>query len=315
MREEWGDDEGQSAAKERRSRLLAGYRRLREELDAFKPDIVLIWGDDQFENFKRDCVPAFCIGIYDKVVSRPYGGGAVPYKTKENVWGLPPDTELTIHCHSAGARGLCQSLIESGFDPAYSLETRHPSGLAHSFNNTVLYLDYDRKGFDYPIIPFHVNCYGNQLIRTSAAAVGEGANEVSPPSPTAARCFDLGRATARFFAASPWRVALIGLFELVARFAHAEAWAPLSRRAGRSRAFRTAPLQSFHRLGQAIRPALDKSGQHEVLNWICLAGAMSELGQKVEIVDYVESYVFNSSKCFALFPPRKETGGALRAAS
>jgi hypothetical protein len=47
---------------------------------------------------------------------------------------------------------------------------------------------------------------------------------------------------------------------------------------------------------------MEDSGQHEVLNWICLAGAMSELGQKAEIVDYVETYVFNSAKCFAYFP-------------
>jgi len=33
------------------------------------------------------------------------------------------------------------------------------------------------------------------------------------------------------------------------------------------------------------------------------AGAMTELRQQPKIVDYVESYVFNSSKCFALFPP------------
>ncbi len=38
-----------------------------------------------------------------------------------------------------------------------------------------------------------------------------------------------------------------------------------------------------------------------MLNWVCLAGAMAELGYKAEIVDYVETYVFNSSKCFALF--------------
>ena len=77
MRKEWGNDEGQGAARHHRDRLLAGYRRLREELDAFRPDLVLIWGDDQFENFKRDCVPAFCVGIFDKVVSRPFSGGQI----------------------------------------------------------------------------------------------------------------------------------------------------------------------------------------------------------------------------------------------
>ena len=44
-------------------------------------------------------------------------------------------------------------------------------------------------------------------------------------------------------------------------------------------------------------------GQHEFRNWICLAGAMTELGADVEIVDYMESYVLNSNKCFAIMRP------------
>jgi hypothetical protein len=46
---------------------------------------------------------------------------------------------------------------------------------------------------------------------------------------------------------------------------------------------------------------LDDAGQHEFLKWACLARAMDELGYHPEIVDFVESYVFNSSKCFAVF--------------
>jgi hypothetical protein len=46
---------------------------------------------------------------------------------------------------------------------------------------------------------------------------------------------------------------------------------------------------------------LDDAGQHEFLNWACLARAMDDLGYHPEIVDFVESYVFNSSKCFAVF--------------
>jgi hypothetical protein len=43
---------------------------------------------------------------------------------------------------------------------------------------------------------------------------------------------------------------------------------------------------------------------------------MSELGQTAEIVSYIETYVFNSSKCFAYFPPRASAGvtGRMRAA-
>jgi hypothetical protein len=49
-----------------------------------------------------------------------------------------------------------------------------------------------------------------------------------------------------------------------------------------------------------------RSGQHEMLNWICLAGAAE--GRTPEVLTYSESYIFNSSKCVALF--REPTTGA-----
>jgi hypothetical protein len=36
---------------------------------------------------------------------------------------------------------------------------------------------------------------------------------------------------------------------------------------------------------------------------MCLAGAMETLDYKPEIIDYVETYVLNSSKCLAVFKP------------
>ena len=36
--------------------------------------------------------------------------------------------------------------------------------LAHAFTNTLLYLDWDRRGFPWPVIPFAINCYGSDLI-------------------------------------------------------------------------------------------------------------------------------------------------------
>jgi hypothetical protein len=310
MRREWGDDEGQAAARAHRDRLLAGYRRLREELDAFQPDVVLIWGDDQFENYKRNCVPAFAVGIFDEVISKPFDGNAVVFKTEENAWGLPPDTELPIRGHYQAARDLAKALLDGGFDVAYSLQFDHPRGLAHSFNNTVVYLDYDRQGFDYPVIPFHVNCYGSQLLKTSASAVGEGADVTTPPSPSPARCFELGGAIARFFADSPWRVALIG----------SSSWSHGSLTPKHGRLYpdlaadrvRHEELRSgdFSRWGSITQEEMEDSGQHELLNWIALAGAMTEMGMKAQVVDFVESYIFNSSKCFALFPPQGKSAGA-----
>ena len=58
---------------------------------------------------------------------------------------------------------------------------------------------------------------------------------------------------------------------------------------------------TYARWRDLTTPQLEDAGQQEMLNWITLTGAMHELGRKAEIVDHVESYVFNSDKCFAVF--------------
>jgi hypothetical protein len=40
-----------------------------------------------------------------------------------------------------------------------------------------------------------------------------------------------------------------------------------------------------------------------MLNWMVLVGAMAELKRKPVIHDYVETYIFQSDKCFCSFPP------------
>jgi len=72
MRQEWGDDQGVAGAARHREQMVAGIRRVRQELDDFNPDFVLIWGDDQYENFKEDIVPPFCIQIYDDMKLKPW---------------------------------------------------------------------------------------------------------------------------------------------------------------------------------------------------------------------------------------------------
>jgi hypothetical protein len=46
---------------------------------------------------------------------------------------------------------------------------------------------------------------------------------------------------------------------------------------------------------------MEAAGQQEVLNWVCLAGAMSELGYKMKLLDWCETWLFNAPKCLALF--------------
>ena len=49
--------------------------------------------------------------------------------------------------------------------------------------------------------------------------------------------------------------------------------------------------------------AVEDSGQQEILNWVCLAGAMSELKRKPSETGFVDTWIFNSSKVFLIAPP------------
>lgn len=304
MRAEWGDDAGQSAALRHRERLLAGYRALRIVLDEFAPDLVLVFGDDQFENFRLDGVPAFCAYLFDELICTPYGGGAIPFETDENAFDLPPDTPLNLRGHPQAAQALTTHLLDSGFDLSWASTTRHEAGLAHSFANTALFLDLPDAGrsFRYPLIPLHVNCYGGQLLKGAARGLGADAPSfITPPSPTPARCFALGSAIGRFLATSPWRAAIVAS----SSWSHASLTAKHQRLYPDIEADRRlrADLDTgaWTRWGELTRESIEDAGQHEVLNWICLAGAMATLERRAQVVDFVESWVFNSSKCFALF--------------
>jgi hypothetical protein len=145
-----------------------------------------------------------------------------------------------------------------------------------------------------------VNCYGRDVIRNRGGG-SQFAVEADPPAPSPRRCFELGRATARILRDGPWRVVLMA----------SSSW---------SHAFLTEKnhflypdLEADRVLLEHLRAGdydtwrdlsleqLEASGQHEVLNWVCLAGAMAELGAKMELVDWVETWIFNAPKCQAIF--------------
>ena len=42
-------------------------------------------------------------------------------------------------------------------------------------------------------------------------------------------------------------------------------------------------------------------GQQELLNWVCLAGAMSELGRRPVWADLAKTYMYAAPKAFAIF--------------
>ena len=297
MREEWGSDEGTTSARHHRDRLVKALRKTREQIDAFRPDLIVIWGDDQYENFREEIVPPYCVYAHDIFEFGP---------PPNNVWNEPKDTKFRLPGHVTAAKCLASRLIEAGFDTAYSYKPLHHP-LGHAFVNGILYLDYDRKGFSYPTVPFAINCYGRQVIAQRGGLPNfenpPGEAELDPPAPTPRRLFELGAATARIFSQSPWRVVLLAS-------------------SGWSHAFLTAKNQYLfpdtladREMYDALRTgnyelwrnypagAVEESGQQELLNWMCIAGALAELKRNPTETEFIDTWIFNSSKCFLVAPP------------
>jgi Catalytic LigB subunit of aromatic ring-opening dioxygenase len=139
---------------------------LRQKLEAFDPDVLIVVGDDQHENLVDDNMPPFSIFMGEKVeasVSLRYLNQA----RSEN------RTKYRVEAKLAGA--LVGGLMDEGFDPAYSKRTRYDGGLGHAFARVLKFLtpDADRR-----VIPVMVNTY-------------------YPPAPSAHRCAQFGVALAK----------------------------------------------------------------------------------------------------------------------
>ncbi|MFT7648060.1 MAG: hypothetical protein ACI8Y4_002810 [Candidatus Poriferisodalaceae bacterium] len=302
MQAEWGDDGGRSSAPAHRAQLIDGFDRVRAELEDFAPDVVLVWGDDQYENFKEDLIPPFSILAYpDRVVK--------PYETKQgkrgkSYWDESPDLEIEIKGRPDIARSLTASLIESGFDVAYAYEPLHDKQLAHAFLNTVLFLDHRRTGFEWPMICMPINCYGSKVIAAEGAWKPFGQElEFDPPSPSPSRLMDMGSAVARILRESPWRVSIIASSSWSHAFLVDHLWR-LRPDTDADRELYSAMVNGQYEVwANRTTAEVDHAGQQEVLNWFALLGAARELGASLNWSTFVETWVFNSNKVFSAWEP------------
>ena len=290
MQAEWGTDEGTTFAAKHREQFFSGVRKLRAAIDDFKPDAVVIFGDDQYENFHEDIIPPFCVYICDSYESKPFlrSRGGEP---RPNVWGEPFDKSFIAPGNARMASALTKSFLEEGFDMSYSYKFLHMEHLGHAFTNTLLYLDYDRKGWDYPIIPIHINAYGSSVVRNrggSSNLFEDVEREADPPSPSPRRSFELGQALARIVKASPWRIVVIGSSSWSHAFLTAKNGYVYPDVESDRRRFAELSSGNFTAWRDLSLEEIEDAGEQEVLNWIPLAGAMYELGQQPAMCEFVE---------------------------
>ena len=159
-------------------------------------------------------------------------------------------------------------------------------------------------------MPISVNAYGRWLVGArgrpmtpSEAAIFEGQVELDPPGPQPWRCFQLGAAVARAVAKSPWKVALVASSSWSHSFLVAKHSLMFPDVESDKRYFEALCAGDWETWRKTTIEQAEDRGHHELLNWFSLAGAMAELGRKPDEAAFLESWISNSDKVFAVFRP------------
>lgn len=238
----------QEAMSAHAARCNAAIGALREKLTDMAPDTILIMGDDQEENILVDNMPPFTMFIADEVDAT----------VKFRYLGENETDQMTRYrVNGPLANELLSGLMDQGFDPAWSRQTRYHAGLGHAFGRVLKFLTPDAEC---AIIPVMVNTY-------------------YPPAPSAKRCYQFGAALGRLIAASDnaERVVLIASGGL----SHTKIDEKLDQDIIAALATANADYLS------GIPDDVLTEGTSEIRNWIAVAGAMGSGGT---MVDYVPCY-------------------------
>jgi 3-O-methylgallate 3,4-dioxygenase len=162
----------------------AGVNSVAQLLQELAPDLLVVVGDDQYEQFQDENMPVFCV----------YRGETLPTervrsasrRTGSQAWSSPLWEKLREERTVAAlprqpaapalAEHVVRYLINEGFDIAVSKEMKEEVGLGHAFSFVYRKL-LPRGGL--PMLPIMVNTF------------------FPPNQPTPQRCYSLGQALRR----------------------------------------------------------------------------------------------------------------------
>lgn len=231
---------------------------LGELLRQAKPDLVVIFGDDQHEQFYDDNMPTFAIyhGKSLPVVKHSGRNPAAWKDAEERGWA---ETAAEYQNAWELAEHLVASLATDEFDIARCNRLRDDMGVGHAFSFL-----YRRiwPGATVPALPVMINTY------------------YPPNQPTPKRCYSLGQAIRRGI--ESWkqdaRVVLMASGGLSHMVIDEEM----------DRAVLSAMLHKNPQGLFALPRNKLRGGTSETLNWIALAGTMEPM--RMELIDYVPTY-------------------------
>jgi Catalytic LigB subunit of aromatic ring-opening dioxygenase len=159
-------------------RTMKALAVLEDVLRRLAPDVLVIVGDDQFENFDFGNYPALSVFVGDE------------FSGPDNKHRGQPEMYHKVKGHPGLAVGVLNGLLDRGFDPAFSMSDSNPAkGMCHAVMRPLEFL----HTYDLPVVPVLVNAY-------------------YPPQVSAQRCYRIGRAVREAIDAYPedLRVVAIG---------------------------------------------------------------------------------------------------------
>jgi hypothetical protein len=298
--EEWGSDQGATTGKIVQQQQIEQFKKVRAALDEFKPDLMVIMYRDLGEVFRNFAKPTFYIHAQDKYPIKTFQ----IFGNRENYFEEDPDRLDAIPGHKEGALYLARRLQDMDFDPTYAPESMMPDVLGHNCRALILHLDWERREFKTPVVPIGIDPFGFLRTRNNEGMSAWDPKLPGPLSPR--RGFALGRAMAKAFKESPWRVAIVAggswshandsgwEFERVVPDIEAD-----------KRRFEEWKGNKFDKWGETITwEEMEKHAQWELLPSIVLAGAMTEVGAKVKYADFCAYNILNSSWITTVFEPK-----------
>lgn len=172
-------------------RIQDAFGLLKEKLYSTEPDVIVMFGDDQLEQFDFTNFPPFAIYVGDEY------DGPLPSRDASQTGTMrakngETETPKQAHMHAKEeiGVGLLTGLMERNFDPAFCMDMpKAEKGMGHAFMRPAAAIT-DLKT---PVLPVFINCY-------------------FAPQPTAERCFEFGVALRETIEAldSNARVAIVG---------------------------------------------------------------------------------------------------------
>jgi hypothetical protein len=255
-------------------RFKTAFATLRAQVQAYKPDALIMIGDDQGDMFDLANNPTFAV-----------------YTGSEPIWGVsvhdPIDTlpeqrtRITFPTHSELATYILKGLVKKGFDMAsvgkFEPRGNPQRGVSHMVSNLVPEVD---PQHEIPLVCLFMN-------------------EYFPPLPTAERCAQLGRALTDILADRPERIAIYasgGLSHFPGEFN--AGWIDTALDDWILERLAQNELEALNHLFTFDSINL-RSGTGEVRAWISVAAAMN---RPARVVEYVPAHCTLTGCGFAYWP-------------